>query len=199
MKGKVRINKLAEFDEDNMEHGKYYAFFHRPRYQALPPRWYERLLDSAQRSVDIWDPYFNYNTNYNDNDCRIFKHLKNSVKFRYLMVEDDGKFEGKVSTWEPVIANMIAPALKPGMDVTFAYISPNTDFGAKWEFHDRFLIIDDDRFFLVGSSVGYHLSSKASTGIFELTEDEDKSLVKDLFDMYWEFARKQKHLKRIAL
>lgn len=199
MKGRVKISTLAEFDEDNMEHGKYYAFFHRPRHQTLPPRWYERLLGSATRSVDIWDPYFNYNTNYDDNDCRIFRHLKNSVKLRYLKVEDDGKFEGKVSTWEPVIANMISPALKPGMDVVFAYISSNTDFGAKWEFHDRFLIIDEERFFLVGSSVGYYLSSKASTGIFELTEDEDKSLVKDLFDMYWSFARKQKHLKKIAL
>jgi len=199
MKGIVKISRTAEYDEDNMNHGTNYAFFHRPQCQSLPPRWYQRVISSATRSIDIWDPYFNYNDNDEDNDCRLFKYLRCSVKMRFLVVESDDKFNSKFRDWEPSIANMITTALKPGMDISFSYISPNTELGAKWEFHDRFLIVDNDRVFLVGSSVGYQLSPKASTGMYELINDEDKKLVTDMFELYWTFAKNQKHLKQIAL
>jgi hypothetical protein len=199
MKRRVTINKSSEFADDNMIHGKSYAFFHRPKYPALPPRWYMTLVELARRSVDIWDPYFNYNQNDVASDCRIFNHLRNSLKFRYMLVKEKADFDKKVQTWEPEISNAIPKAVKNGTEVTLACISTSDDLGKKWEFHDRFLIIDGERVFLIGGSLGYHLSSIASTGIFELMDEEDKNLVKDMFELYWTFAKTRNHYKEIAL
>ncbi len=199
MKRKVVISKSSEYADDNMIHGGGYAFFHKPQYPALPPRWYMNLVESATRSVDIWDPYFNYNKNEAANDCRVFNHLRSSVKMRYLMVEEKTSFDDKVRMWEPEIANAIPKAVKAGTEVAFAYISTNDDLGKWWEFHDRYLIIDGERVFLIGGSLGYHLTSIASTGMYELTEDADRRLVKDKFEEYWAFARKRNHFKEMAL
>ena len=199
MKRKVFISKTSEYADDNMMHGDGYAFFHRPKFPALPPRWYMNLVEMATRSVDIWDPYFNYNDKEVSSDCRVFNHLRRSIKLRYLMVKEKTLFDEKVKVWEPEIANAIPKAVKAGTEVTLAHISTNDDLGKKWEFHDRYLIIDGERVFLIGGSLGYHLTSIASTGMFEMTQDADKRLVKDMFEEYWTFAKSRNHYKELAL
>ena len=199
MKGKIRISKKSEYEDDNMIHGNDYAFFHRPLHLAVPPRWYQFLISSATRCVDIWDPYFNYNLDNNHDDCRVFRYLNNSVRFRYLVVEGDVQFEKDFQKWEPVIASNIPSSLKADMEISFSYISGGDELGKLWVFHDRFLIIDNERVFLIGGSLGYHLSSVASTGIYELKDSDDKALVKDMFETYWTFSKKQNHVKKIAL
>lgn len=199
MKGKIRISRQSEYVDDNMLHGNDYAFFHRPQHLSVPPRWYQHLIGSATRSIDIWDPYFNYNPNDNHDDCRIFKYLNNSIKFRYLVVEGDKKFGENFDKWEPVISSNVITSLKTGMEINFSYISEGDDLGKFWIFHDRFLIIDSERVFLIGGSIGYHLSSIASTGMYELKDGDDKALVKDMFETYWTFSKNQNHVKMIAL
>lgn len=199
MKGKLRISKKSEYVDDNMLHGNDYAFFHRPLHLSVPPRWYQNLIGSATRSVDIWDPYFNYNLESNHDDCRVFKFLSKSVKLRYLMVAGDKKFEEDFVRWEPVIAGNIIPSLKSGMEIRFSYISEGDDLGKFWTFHDRFLMIDCNRIFLIGGSLGYHLSSIASTGMYELKDGDDKALVKEMFETYWTFSKNQNHVKKVAL
>lgn len=51
--------------------------------------------------------------------------------------------------------------------------------------HDRFLIVDD-RYFLVGTSWCYYSSQGApgTTGIYEITELDDKLLIQSMFDKY---------------
>lgn len=199
VKRKVFISKKAEFANDNMLHGENYAFYHRPNYPALPPKWYVNLIESATRSVDIWDPYFNCDDKDATSDCRVFNYLRNYLKLRYLMVKEKPVFDEKIKVWEPEIANAIPKAVKAGMEVTFAYISKHDDFGLMWEFHDRYLIIDGERVFLIGGSLGYHLAPIASTGMYELKEEADKNLVIEKFNEYWAFAKKRNHYKELAL
>ena len=199
MKGKVKINKRIEFADDNMKHGENYAFYHRPESQSLPPRWYKKLIESAQRSIEIWDPYFNYKPEDSIDDSRLFGYLRSSLKVRYLAIDGKGSFEEKMRACEPLIGSIVVPTLKTGMDIQFGYITTGDDFGKYWEFHDRLLIIDNVRFFLIGSSIGYHLESKASTGIYELKDNEDQRLVREMFDAYWAFAQNRNQFRKIAL
>ena len=115
------------------------------------------------------------------------------------MVEGDVQFEKDFQKWEPVIASNIPSSLKADMEICFSYISEGDELGKLWVFHDRFLIIDKERVFLIGGSLGYHLSSIASTGIYELKDSDDKALVKDMFETYWTFSKKLNHVKKIAL
>ena len=53
-------------------------------------------------------------------------------------------------------------------------------------FHDRFLIIDEADVFLVGSSIGYHIQSKQSTGIYKVYSTDAKEFIKSIFKHYWD-------------
>lgn len=199
MKGKIRVSRKSEFEDDNMLHGETYALFHRPAHIATPPLWYQRLLGTATRSVEIWDPYFNYDLNKGDDDCRIFRYFRHSVSIRYLMMESKGNFDERMRICETIISGMIPNGLKCGMNIVFSYISEGDEWGKWWSFHDRFLIIDKERVFLVGSSVGYQLDSKGTSGICELHEEQDKAIVMDYFDDYWKLSISQGHSKEIML
>lgn len=199
MRGKIRVRYTSEFVGDNLQHGMQYAFFHKPNYPSLAPKWYQKLLASARKSVDIWDPYFNYDTAQNDDDTKLFAYLTHPVEVRFLMVDDKNSFETRMRNSEPQIANIIPAGIKNGMNISFSYISTGVELEKMWEFHDRYLIIDSERVFLVGSSVGYHLVSKATTGMCELYDESDKRLIIDRFDDYWTFSDLHHHVKKLSL
>lgn len=50
--------------------------------------------------------------------------------------------------------------------------------------HDRYLIIDDTDYYLIGSSLDAQQTSNKYHGIFQLTEKADKDVVANLFKVY---------------
>ena len=50
--------------------------------------------------------------------------------------------------------------------------------------HDRYLIIDDTDYYLIGSSLDSQQTSRKYHGILLLTEEEDKKIIEDLFVKY---------------
>ena len=57
-----------------------------------------------------------------------------------------------------------------------------------WIFHDRFLIIDECDVYLIGSSIGWHLSSQESTGVFRVKDQGTKDFIRSLYNEYWKQA-----------
>ena len=59
-----------------------------------------------------------------------------------------------------------------------------------WIFHDRFLIIDQIKVYLTGSSIGSHVKSHDSTGIFMISDSETATFIISLFNEYWKNANR---------
>ena len=57
-----------------------------------------------------------------------------------------------------------------------------------FQFHDRFLIIDQKTTYLIGSSIGYHIESNQSTGIYMVNDDLSADFIKEIFVEYWKAA-----------
>lgn len=196
---KIVYKKTKEIDDDNMIHGKNYAFFHRPLNATIGPQWYLRVVGEATRSIDIWDPYFNQDTN--NDDSRLFNYVKHPVKIKFLMAKSAVTFINAFNSWENTISSYFPKGLKVGSEVELGYIDDNGSdvLNSKWKCHDRFLIVDEKRMFLVGSSLGYHLRSINSTGMYELQDKEDKDIVKEMFGKYWQFAQSHNQVKTVTL
>ena len=164
-----------------MYHGKYYAFYHHPEKLYDEPLLYKSLITSAKLRVEIWDPYFN------DDDTAVFSWLSNNVKVKVLLFSTKETFTNKASSkWN--LSTAVQISSKRGVEVTFGCVDKGNILYKEWEWHDRWLIIDDDRVFLIGSSLSNYLLPNHTTGICELTADEDKELVKDMFKKYWNTA-----------
>lgn len=166
---------------DNMYHGKHYAFFHHPEMMTSEPLMYKNLVASATRSVEIWDPYFN------DTDTELFSYLQNNTKVKVLLCTTKPLFLSKApSMWK--LSSNIQLTGKSGVQIMFGCVDKGNNTYKVWEWHDRWLIIDDERVFLIGSSLAYYLKPINTTGIYELKSEEDKELVKEMFKKYWKAA-----------
>ena len=165
---------------DNMYHGKHYAFYHHPDRINDEPLLYKNLVSSATRSVEIWDPYFN------DNDTEIFSHLKDNVQAKVLIFYSKEMFRSR--TTQLKLLTTIKLSGKSGVKVRFGCVDRGNATYKEWEWHDRWLIIDEKQVFLVGASISSHIKPNHTTGVYELQEDEDKELVKEMFKKYWHSA-----------
>jgi hypothetical protein len=161
-----------------------YWFFHHPDFQADPPLVYQQLIASATSHINVWDPYFNISPPNRDYD--IFYSVGQGITIQLLTQ----KGLSSTSTY----FNDIADGLK-----LIIPRSKNTRLGIRaidkgdthqyfWQFHDRFLIIDQQQVFLIGSSVGNHLKPAHSTGIYRVTDPDTASFIVSLFDAYWNKA-----------
>ena len=194
---KIKLNSVFE-EKDYMEHGNQYAFYKMAFMSAHVPLYYRNIIREAKHSVYIWDPYFN--VSQEDDDTRIFAHQSQALKWRFLMNKakrDD--FMKSAAIWETHINHQVPNTHKSGTSIEFR----NFYNSEVWSFHDRFLIVDADtdecQVYLVGSSVSYHLRSQNATGICRLDDEDDKKLVKDMFELYWKNAKKYGDLYNVIL
>lgn len=160
---------------DGMEHGVYYAHYLRDSATKPAPTYYKALLEGATRKVIIWDPYFN------QNDTEIFSWLKNTVDVTVLSSKSamhTGYLQDLVDNTKLQLPN----TLRGSCVFTFGYIDTCRYGADMWKSHDRYLIIDDIDYYLIGSSVSYHREAHQSTGIYQVTEQRDKDVIQDAFD-----------------
>ena len=160
---------------DGMEHGVYYAHYLRDSSTKPAPTYYKALLEGATRKVIIWDSYFH------QPDTEIFSWLKNPVDVTVL----SSKSAMHTRYLQDLVDNtrlQLPTALSGRCVFTFGYI--NTDrYGLDlWRTHDRYLIIDDLDYYLIGGSIAQHREAHQSTGIYQVTEQRDKDVIQDAFD-----------------
>jgi len=192
--GIVIPTPLAISNNDLMIHGEDYAFFDYSDHENDLPTMYGDLLATATKKICIWDPYFN--SSKGDSEFFVFSRINNSVKIELL---SHGTSQNtRIADSIQRIRNNINVSISPPVQIEFFWISTDR-YRNKYSVHDRFLIIDDSRYFLVGCSWGYHstaVGDRGATGIFELKNAKDIRVVKDMYEKYKHIAEKDGSVNR---
>lgn len=161
-----------------------YWFYHKGSYPNDNPLLYQELIDNANSEIIIWDPYFNVGATRSE-DQNIFANIKNDNTIKILVYRS---FQ-KNRTYLNDVLNALKVIIPPKKDCRFGMRFINGDDthnqGGRF-FHDRFLIIDNNDVFLIGSSIGYHIKPELSTGIFKVSNNETKEFIKSIFKHYWD-------------
>lgn len=151
------------------------------------PTIYRHLVESAQNDVGVWDPYLQ------GRDATIFDTLSPSICLRILTSINQ---KGEANKSYHQFLNEIETIQKnKGFSLQVMGICRSTHQKASRARipHDRFLFIDD-RVFMIGSSLHYHsiendqahLSDVANTAIVELQDDDNREIVRNDFESYWD-------------
>ena len=160
-----------------------YWFYHKDSYPNDNPLLYQNLVDNATDEIIIWEPYFN--VKLPNADQNIFANIKNNITIKILTLR------GLDSTLSYLtdVHNALKTIIPPEKDCRFGLRVINkgdvANQGGRF-FHDRFLIIDNTDIFLIGSSLGYHLTPMQSTGIFKVTNPDTKAFILSIFQDYWD-------------
>lgn len=159
--------------------GKDYFLYDRSKTKKQPLL-YSSLLAQAKDFIAIWDPH------YEENCGRLFCDMKNDG----IVVEVLTICKGRESRKDiQIFANTILSAINK-TDVPNCTVIVNA---LKWDYnerftwatnwHDRFLIIDDD-VYLVGTSMDAQSSRSDTFGIMRVAENKDKNLIRDTYISY---------------
>lgn len=162
-----------------------YCFYHKVSHPASPPTLYSQLISNASSTIEIWDPYFN--AAITPSDATIFASVKPMVSIKLLTQK--GMRAGNPYLTE--VATAIKAAILPSQNVRFGLrvVDKSNQGMVDWHFHDRMLIVDGTDFYLVGSSIGYHVTAQCSTGMFAVQDPVTQSFIRWLFDLYWAQAQ----------
>ncbi len=179
-------NPSAMSTSDFMLHGDDYAFFDYSDHETDLPTMYGDLLASAESKICIWDPYFN--ANKGASEFFVFSRIANGIKIELLShgTTQNRRIQDSIQH----VRNNLDTSISRSVRIEFFWISTDR-YANKYSVHDRFLIIDDTRFFIVGSSWGYHSNvngERGSTGIFEVKKDNDKNIIKIMYNKYKRIA-----------
>ena len=137
------------------EYGENYAFY--DARTSLMPDYYQKILSTATKSIQIWDTHFRP-----EYDGLVFSKVTcPNLKIQIMTICDKD-----YNTQQDVNA-----------------LSDWSRFHRKlW--HDRFLVIDDDKYFLVGASMNNQSGSTTSFGIHYLSKKADWEVLKKKLDSY---------------
>jgi hypothetical protein len=171
------INPFAAFTKEyNMLKGEHYHFYCKPDGGGVAPILYQHVLGLAEHKVWVWDAYFH------QPDGAIFGAFTHSGVEVKIITEPKVPIEAFKSGCVAAMETAMSAAVKVGCSVTIAQAKAAF---ADWKNHDRFLIVDESRVYLIGSSVSYYLSVGESTGAYEVTSVADKDLIIKAFNYYW--------------
>lgn len=178
------INTITRMHDDGIIN---YWFYHKESFPSDCPLKYRELVDKATSYIEIWDPYFNII----NNDHLILSSVKDNITIKILTLK--GLPNGINSPYLIETLNKLKLLFSPDKNIRFGMRVINEGDAAlfkNWFFHDRFLFIDQNDVYLVGSSIGYHLEAHLSTGIYMVNEFNTKQFIKSLFTAYWNKASK---------
>ncbi|KAA6322116.1 hypothetical protein EZS27_028312 [termite gut metagenome] len=173
--------RMHECDTDE------YWFYHKGSYSSDNPLLYQQIVDNATEEIIIWDPYFNVKLPHRDQN--IFSNIQSDVTIKILTC----KGLNSSLTYLNEVKDAIKLVIPERKDCRFGLrVINNGDVTNQRDrfFHDRFLFIDNADVYLIGSSVGYHLKSEKSTGIFKVANSETKDFIISIFKYYWDNSAK---------
>lgn len=140
--------------------------------------YYKELLASAKKSIRILDPYVN-----GDDSIRVFEVV--SCDNITIEIYTIGVEKSDLNSFADKIRNVIKKNLQHYTIKIFSFKL----FGVSKEqklslWHDRYLIIDDKDFYLVGNSIDGQQMSTKYHGIYHLDKAKDKEIVANLYKYY---------------
>lgn len=149
--------------------GKNYVL-HDPS-QMSNPTYYKNVLAKAKQSIRIIDPY----ALCHDAEG-VFENVKQSgIKIEIITI---GSSHNDAKDYANKFARVIEKN-RCEYNLEIFSFKPNNRVIYLW--HDRYLIVDDTDYYLIGSSLDAQVKSDRYHGIYKLTEDEDKRIVKDIY------------------
>lgn len=152
--------------------------------------YYKELLAGAKKSIRILDPYA-----FNGNDSiRVFEVV--SCDNITIEIYTTGSDEKKIESYSDKIRNVIKKNMQHYTIKIFSF----KEYGVRNEqkislWHDRYLIIDDKDFYLVGNSIDGQQMSTKYHGIYHLNETKDKEIVAKLYHYFQNHYNSQRGFK----
>jgi len=160
-----------------------YWFYHKDSFPLNEPLLYKELLNGANSKIEVWDPYINTG----QNEFEIFNSIKEDITVKFLTLKKLNKpcNANYISAIETEFKNAVSHLtnIRLGIRVVNESDPPNNE---NWFFHDRFLIIDREKVFLIGSSIGWHCKSNGATGIFRINDSATIEFIIAIFDEFWD-------------
>lgn len=179
----LNINQATRMHDDGMP---CYWFYHKDSFPSDPPLVYRQLVCNAKSTIEVWDPHINVPHGpipvSTPNDMRIFDNVQPRITIKILTQK--GMTKGR--TFMLSVESALKALVPATLDVRFGLRVIQKGAGMdNWIFHDRMLIIDSTDFYVVGSSIGWHLEPEGSTGIFRIRDEKTRIFMRQLFDSYW--------------
>lgn len=172
----------------NMRYGENLYYFDKSRHNGSEsPAYYQKLIESATESLWIWDSYF-----WRD-DVLLFNNVTNPIEIKVLRqfssnATHNPKYYSLPDNVNDIIDNIPNDVKGNNKKVQCAFIDKYKDDCKKYQFHDRYLIIDESRVFAVGASLSYQYNPGESFGIYKIGKVDDISLIIKIFNEYFDFA-----------
>lgn len=164
----------------NMSHGDRYSFYLRDNHISTHPTLYSEIISTATTKIVIWDSYIH------EDDAIVFNSVSRSVDIEILTAKSNQGVRNAQAYCNDLctaIASNLPINLRGTCNLKIAYVNPdiysNKDI---WRVHDRFLIIDDNEYYLIGSSMEYYRRPGQSTGIYHIEHEEDKEIIQEAYD-----------------
>ncbi len=152
-----------------------YWYYDANDFSSGPPQIYPTLINKASRVVKVWDPYVHRK------DEILFRNIRSGISLRVLTL---GGVTGPVP--EPLnLVDFKRDIIKysPSVDLELRFIDKGSTEEYEW-FHDRYLFIDDDAYF-VGHSMGGHTNRILSTALTIIQDITAVALLKNRFNAVW--------------
>lgn len=162
------------------EYGEDYAFY--DARNSMTPDYYQRILATATTSIQIWD------THTRIDDWKVFTGIRNSGLRITLMTicDKDFKTEQDVKDLANGIKNNMDAAVVSFNLTIFAFHDKYRYSQKLW--HDRFLVIDDHDYYLVGPSLNNQYGSSSGFGIHFLSKAKDILVLANKLKSYMPLA-----------
>ena len=162
----------------NFVDGKYYHFYDFGLTDG-EPLLYCQLLANAQNSIVIWDPH------YRNVDVDLFSDIhQNGIYIEVLTICEVGEAKSDMDAFAEEILDSLDEDINTCV-VNVIALMPKSQRKASWtEWHDRYLILDGNKVYLVGASIDAQNYTNKSFGIYRLTEVDDINLVLKSYEAY---------------
>jgi len=159
-----------------------YWFYHKDSDPVNEPLLYKELLNSANNKIEVWDPW----VNTCQNEFEIFNSIKENITVKFLTLKKLNKpcNSNYLSEIETEFKNAVSHLTNVRLGIRVINESDPSN-NENWFFHDRFLIIDRQKVYLIGSSIGWHTKSIGSTGIYKIQGSETIEFIIAIFDEFW--------------
>lgn len=142
------------------------------------PAYYKELLAVAKRSIRILDPYaFQYDA-IEAFEVVCSENIQIEIVTRRYDSDD-------LTRNRDNIENILKKNIQNYSLTIYSYFDngvPKLQRVPLW--HDRYLIVDDTDFYLIGSSMDGQVKSDKYHGIYHLERDKDKEIVANLYKFY---------------
>lgn len=166
-----------------------YWFHHKPSFPGLNPLLYERIISNANRSIEIWDPYFHATI-----DNIIFSNVKDNITIKILSRKG---LNGAGLNYMLDVRSSLQGVIPNSKNVNFCIGVIDIYTKGHWDFHDRFLIVDNIQVYIIGASLEYNHLSKKSSGIYKIQNEDTCNFIISQFNNHW--VETSKHPSSIQL